>query len=210
MFYDFKTNRKLNWKVQRDMEERGHSLESILASIEARTPDFAAYVAPQKQHADMIITVLPTKLDPNDKKTLRVQCIQRRRNRNFSPFYLFDEGSQIEWTPSYFLSRQDPGLKFISGPTLYSDESTVSQKGGEIVDLLEMDGSFSNIQELVYIEYHLRNIRCQFYGELAMSMMKLTDAPGSFDGTGLMQTLAAFAIRSIYERNLAKMVNLIK
>jgi phosphoribulokinase len=31
-------------KLQRDMAERGHSLESIKASIEARKPDFDAYI----------------------------------------------------------------------------------------------------------------------------------------------------------------------
>lgn len=30
--------------MQRDMTERGHSLESIKASIEARKPDFDAYI----------------------------------------------------------------------------------------------------------------------------------------------------------------------
>ena len=34
-------------------------------------------------------------------------------------------------------------------------------------------------------------------------MLKLADAPGSNNGTGLMQTLAAFAIRSIYEKKAA-------
>merc|ERR1711906_72056 len=62
---------KLNWKIQRDMEERGHSLESILASIEARKPDFTAFIEPQKQLADMIIEVLPTALDEEDKRRSR-------------------------------------------------------------------------------------------------------------------------------------------
>ena len=31
-------------ELQRDMAERGHSLESIKASIEARKPDFDAYI----------------------------------------------------------------------------------------------------------------------------------------------------------------------
>jgi len=39
------------------MAERGHSLESIKASIEARKPDFDAYIDPQKQKADVIIQV---------------------------------------------------------------------------------------------------------------------------------------------------------
>merc|ERR1712127_900909 len=55
LYLDISDDVKLNWKIQRDMEERGHSLESILASIEARKPDFDAYIDPQKQDADMII-----------------------------------------------------------------------------------------------------------------------------------------------------------
>jgi phosphoribulokinase len=39
------------------MAERGHSLDSIKKSIEARKPDFDAYIDPQKKHADMIIQV---------------------------------------------------------------------------------------------------------------------------------------------------------
>lgn len=34
----------MSQKLQRDMAERGHSLESIKASIEARKPDFDAYI----------------------------------------------------------------------------------------------------------------------------------------------------------------------
>merc|ERR1712151_1456679 len=69
LFLDISEDVKLNWEIQRDMEERGHSLESILASIEARKPDFDAYIDPQKKLSDMIIEVLPTDLDKEDKKT---------------------------------------------------------------------------------------------------------------------------------------------
>merc|ERR1712174_173821 len=51
LYLDISDDVKLNWKIQRDMEERGHSLESIMASIEARKPDFDAYIAPQKENA---------------------------------------------------------------------------------------------------------------------------------------------------------------
>ena len=34
-------------------------------------------------------------------------------------------------------------------------------------------------------------------------MLALGDAPGSNNGTGLMQTLAAFAIRDLYEKKAA-------
>merc|ERR1712194_707482 len=55
LYLDISDDVKLNWKVQRDMEERGHSLESIMASIEARKPDFDAFIDPQKKDSDMII-----------------------------------------------------------------------------------------------------------------------------------------------------------
>merc|ERR1711918_160944 len=47
LYLDITDDVKFAWKIQRDMVERGHSLESIQQSIEARKPDFDAYVAPQ-------------------------------------------------------------------------------------------------------------------------------------------------------------------
>merc|ERR1712129_615437 len=70
---------KFAWKIQRDMVERGHSLESIQASIEARKPDFDNFVAPQRGDADVVIQVLPTDLVPDEKegKILKVKFIQK-------------------------------------------------------------------------------------------------------------------------------------
>jgi len=195
LYLDISDEVKLNWKIQRDMEERGHSLESILASIEARKPDFDAYIAPQKEFAGLTIEVLPTELDKDDKKTLRVRSIQKLGIDNFDPTYLFDEGSTIEWTPSSKkLSSPSPGIKFASGPDSYY---------GNDVQVVEMDGSFDNIQELVYVESQLSSTSTKYYGELTQAMLALANAPGSNNGTGLMQTLAAFAIRELYEKRAA-------
>ncbi len=57
IYLDISDDIKFAWKIQRDMAERGHSLESIKSSIEARKPDFDAYIDPQKKDADMIIQV---------------------------------------------------------------------------------------------------------------------------------------------------------
>ena len=82
------------------MAERGHSLDSIKKSIEARKPDFNAYVDPQKKDADVIIQVLPTQLVPDQEgKYLRVRLIQKEGKKLFDPSYLFDEGSTISWIP---------------------------------------------------------------------------------------------------------------
>lgn len=195
LYLDISDDVKLNWKIQRDMEERGHSLESILASIEARKPDFDAYIAPQKQFSDLTIEVLPTQLDPEDKKTLRVRCIQKEGVSDFTPAYMFDEGSTVTWVPSAKkLSSPAPGIKLAYGPDTYF---------GNDVQILEMDGNFDNIQELVYVESHLSSTQTRFYGELTQAMLKLADAPGSNNGTGLMQTIAAFAIRALYEKKAA-------
>merc|ERR1712127_1000094 len=195
LYLDISDEVKLNWKIQRDMEERGHSLESILASIEARKPDFDAYIAPQKENADLIIEVLPTDLDPEDKKTLKVRAIQKMGVSDFNPSYIFDEGSSIEWSPpADKLASPAPGMKLKSGPEDFF---------GKPAQVVEMDGTFDNLQELVYIESALKNTNTKFYGELTQAMLKLADAPGSNNGTGLMQTLAAFAIRSIYEKKTA-------
>ena len=195
LYLDISPDVKLNWKIQRDMEERGHSLESILASIEARKPDFDAFIDPQKKFADMTIEVLPTLLDPEDKKTLRVRCIQTEGVENFNPCYLFDEGSTISWSPAPGkLAAPAPGLKLSYGKEQYY---------GKDVQVVEMDGAFDNIQELVYVESALSNTKTKFYGEMTQAMLALAEAPGSNNGTGLMQTLAAFAIRELYEKKTA-------
>jgi len=195
LYLDISPDVKLNWKIQRDMEERGHSLESIMASIEARKPDFDAYIDPQKKLSDMIIEVLPTDLDPEDKKTLKVNCIQKVGVTDFAPTYLFDQGSSIEWTPSSDkFSSPEPGMKLSYGPMDYF---------GAACETVTMDGSFDNLQELVYVESALSNTKTKFYGEMTQAMLALADAPGSNNGTGLMQTLAAFAIRDIYEKKTA-------
>ncbi|KVH89793.1 Phosphoribulokinase [Cynara cardunculus var. scolymus] len=178
----------------RDMAERGHSLESIKASIEARKPDFDAYIDPQKQYADAVIEVLPTQLIPGDNegKVLRVKLIMKEGVKYFSPVYLFDEGSSISWIPcGRKLTCSYPGIKFAYGPDSYF---------GNEVSVLEMDGQFDRLDELIYVESHLSNISTKFYGEITQQMLKHADFPGSNNGTGLFQTIAGLKIRDLFEQ----------
>ena len=41
------------------------------------------------------------------------------------------------------------------------------------VSVLEMDGKFDNLQELIYVESHLSNTATKFYGELTQQMLKV-------------------------------------
>lgn len=198
LYLDISDEVKLNWKIQRDMEERGHSLESILESVEARKPDFNAYVAPQKEFTDICIEVLPTELDPDDQgETLRVRMVQKQGVDEFDPVYIFDEGSEVQWTPcGTKLTCSFPGIKFASCQEM---------RYGREMQIVEMDGKFDNIQELVYVESAFSDSSTRYMGELAQAMLALATAPGSDNGTGLMQTLAAFKIRDLYERKKSKL-----
>ncbi|XP_058079634.1 phosphoribulokinase, chloroplastic-like [Magnolia sinica] len=194
IYLDISNDVKFAWKIQRDMAERGHSLESIKASIGARKPDFDTYIDPQKQFADAVIEVLPTQLilDDNEGKILRVRMVMKEGVKYFNPVYLFDEGSTISWIPcGRKLTCSYPGIKFFYGPdTYYSSE----------VSVLEMDGQFDRLDELIYVESHLRNISTKFYGEITQQMLRHADFPGSNNGTGLFQTIVGLKIRHLFEQ----------
>lgn len=194
IYLDLSDEIKLAWKVQRDMAERGHKLEDILASIESRKPDFEAYVEPQKGMADVVLSILPTKLIPDDKdhKVLRVQMIQKEGVLGFEPVYLYDEGSTITWVPcGRKLTCSYPGIKFFYGPEEYQ---------GNEVSILEMDGQFEKLEELIYVESHLNNTSTRYYGELTQQILKNQGFPGSNNGTGLFQVLLGMKIRKMYEK----------
>ncbi len=201
VYLDISDEVKIAWKIKRDMSERGHRYEDVLASINARRPDFDAYIDPQKAHADVVIQILPTQLIPDDKehKVLRVRLIQREGVKDFEPVYLFDEGSTINWIPcGRKLTCSYPGIKMFYGPDAYY---------GHEVSVLEVDGNFDNLEEMIYVEGHLSNTSTKYYGEMTHAMMKHQDYPGSNNGSGLFQVLVGLKMRSTYERLTDKAVD---
>lgn len=193
VYLDISDEVKIAWKIQRDMAERGHSYEDILASINARKPDFEAYIDVQKQYADIVIQVLPTNLikDDKDRKVLRVRLIQKEGIAGFEPVYLFDEGSTIDWIPcGRKLTCSYPGIRMFYGPDSYM---------GNEVSVLEVDGEFDNLEEMIYVEQHLSNTSARFEGEMTELLLKRRDYPGSSNGTGLFQVLTGLKMRATYE-----------
>jgi phosphoribulokinase len=200
VYLDLADEVKIAWKIQRDMAERGHSLENILASIESRKPDFAQFVDPQKRDCDVVMEILPTQLIPDDdeKKVLRVRLIQAEGKTHFKPAFLYDEGSTIDWVPcGRKLTCSYPGIKFHYGPDTYFDKE---------VSILEVDGVFDKLEEMIYVESHLNNTGTKFYGEMTQQLLKNPNAPGSTNGTGLFQVLMAMMMRSVYESVSGKKV----
>lgn len=45
------------WKIKRDVEERGHSLKSVLSSIAERQPDYLRWIAPQRRMAEIVVEI---------------------------------------------------------------------------------------------------------------------------------------------------------
>ncbi len=198
VYLDISDEVKIAWKIQRDMSERGHSYEDVLFAINARKPDFQAYIDPQKQYADVVIQVLPTNLIKEDKerKVLRVQMIQREGIQNFESAYLFDEGSTIHWTPcGRKLTCSYPGIKMYYGPDAYY---------GNEVSILEVDGQFDDLEEVIYIERHLSKISTKYEGEMTHLLLQHREYPGSNNGTGLFQVLVGLKMRATYEKLTAK------
>ncbi len=198
VYLDISDEVKIAWKIQRDMAERGHRYEDVLAAINARKPDFSAYIDPQKEYADVVIQVLPTQLikDDTERKVLRVQMIQRENVEGFEPAYLFDEGSTINWIPcGRKLTCSYPGIKMYYGPDSYY---------GHDVSILEVDGQFENLEEVIYIENHLSKTSTKYQGELTHLLLQHKEYPGSNNGTGLFQVLTGLKMRATYERLTAK------
>ncbi|MCW6037718.1 phosphoribulokinase [Spirulina subsalsa FACHB-351] len=192
VYLDISDEVKINWKIQRDMAERGHTYEDVIASINARKPDFSAYIEPQKQYADVVIQVLPTQLiEDKESKYLRVRLIEKEGIPHFNPVYLFDEGSTIEWRPcGRKLTCNYPGLKMYYGPDNFM---------GNEVSILEVDGKFDNLEEMIYVENHLSNTSTRYSGEMTELLLKHKDYPGSDNGTGMFQVLVGLKMRATYE-----------
>ncbi|MBD2178998.1 phosphoribulokinase [Pseudanabaena sp. FACHB-1998] len=200
IYLDLSDEVKAAWKIQRDIAERGHTLADVMQAIDARRPDFEAYIDPQKAHADVVVQILPTNLiaDDRDRKVLRVRLIQRSDVEGLQPAYLFDEGSTISWIPcGTKLTCSYPGIKLFSGPDGWL---------GHPASVLEIDGQFDHLEELVYIENHLSSLNTKYYGELTELLRKHPDYPGSNNGTGLLQVIVGLKMRATFER-LSKKVS---
>lgn len=200
VYLDLADEVKVAWKIQRDMAERGHTLDNILASIESRKPDFSQFVDPQKRDCDVVMEILPTTLIPDDtdRKVLRVRLLQDESSNNFDPVYLYDEGSTIDWVPcGRKLTCSYPGIKFHYGPDTYYDKE---------VSVFEVDGGFEKLEEMVYVETHIERSGTKFFGEITQSLLRNPSAPGSKNGTGLLQVLMAMMMRTVYEKVTGKPV----
>lgn len=59
IFLDPPEELRRKWKVDRDTTKRGYTTDKVLTELDRREPDSAAFIRPQKQHADLVIAFQP-------------------------------------------------------------------------------------------------------------------------------------------------------
>ncbi len=69
---------RANWKIKRDTRKRGYTPEEVIEQIKAREQDSEAFIRPQRQWADVVVTFYP----PSDEKSedellLNVRLVMR-------------------------------------------------------------------------------------------------------------------------------------
>lgn len=60
IFIDTDTNLKTPWKIKRDVQKRGYSIEKIIKQIKDRSEDYIKYILPQREQSDIIINFYTT------------------------------------------------------------------------------------------------------------------------------------------------------
>jgi len=109
------------WKIKRDTTKRGYTEEDVIKDLEKREPDSAAFIRPQRAHADIVVRFHPPGPNPNvDPEHYNVRLTLRPT----LPHPYLAEIASATRTPKY-----EP-IRF-----------ALARDGGQPVDVLEIDGS---------------------------------------------------------------------
>jgi phosphoribulokinase len=88
----------------------------VKESIEQRKPDFAAYVEPQKEFSDVVISVLPSEISKEPVgKHLKVKLIQRTGMKAFKPAVIVDEDVSVKVVPNTVKTEPTCGVELSYG-----------------------------------------------------------------------------------------------
>jgi phosphoribulokinase len=81
LFVDPDREVKYDWKLRRDMANRGYSAESVMREIAERVPEYERYIAPQKEHADAVIGIRYSEYGKELGKDRDVYCVTLSQHR---------------------------------------------------------------------------------------------------------------------------------
>lgn len=82
------------WKIRRDTANRGYRPEQVLAELERRESDSAAFIRPQREHADIVVRFYPGACTESDvpESHLNVRLVLRPTIPHPDLSYLIDQG----------------------------------------------------------------------------------------------------------------------
>lgn len=112
IFIDTDEKLKTQWKIQRDVHERGHTLENVLNQINKRKGDYEKYIHPQRDNSDLVVRFF---LDQKDEVQLQL-LIHSKHNINSILQTLYEcelkfvVESQTDFTSITFLEYKDTSL----------------------------------------------------------------------------------------------------
>lgn len=84
IYLDIDERLRRHFKLQRDVHQRGHTVERVMASFDRREPDSARFIRPQAEYADLVLSlqpIHPRMLDEVDERhPLRFKLVARSRH----------------------------------------------------------------------------------------------------------------------------------
>jgi len=84
IYLDIDEGLRRHFKLKRDVQQRGHTVERVLGSFEKREPDSARFIRPQSNYADLILSLQPIHSrmleDLDDKHPLRLKLVVETKN----------------------------------------------------------------------------------------------------------------------------------
>jgi uridine kinase len=86
IFLDTEDLLKYEWKINRDVNERGYSLEKVLTQINKRKVDYRKFIKPQKNKSDIII-----RLFKNNSKDVGLKIYIKKRFNIFNLLETFSK-----------------------------------------------------------------------------------------------------------------------
>ena len=81
LFVDPKKPVKYDWKIFRDVDQRGYSRDAVLQEIAEREPEYERYIAPQKEYADAVIGIDYSRYGQSLGKERNVYKVTLSQNR---------------------------------------------------------------------------------------------------------------------------------
>jgi phosphoribulokinase len=74
------------WKVLRDCSRRGYTTDEVLAELDRREPDSAAFIRPQERYADMVVSFMPGGIGDSDHLDAELLLRDGLPHPDLSPF----------------------------------------------------------------------------------------------------------------------------